>query len=294
MQALIVGCGYLGRRVATLWRSRGATVSALTRSDENAGVLRSLDIRPIQGDVLRPETLQALPAADIVLYAVGYDRRADGSKRDVCVQGLTNVLREIAPRTSHLIYVSSTSVYGQDAGEWVDEATECTPSTDSGRICLEAEEVVRSFFAIHAGRATVLRFSGIYGPGRLLRRIESVRAAEPIEGNPDGFLNLIHVDDGARVIDRIAEQGARQPIYAVTDNRPIRRQEYYTRLAGLVGASPPIFQNTDSLSAGLNKRCSNARLRDEFGEILQFPGIELGLPNAVTNESANRQSFAGG
>ena len=197
MQVLIVGCGYLGRRVATLWRARGYAVFALTRTDENASMLRSLGIEPIEGDILRPESLRELPAADVVLYAVGYDKRTGGSKRDVSIQGLTNVLREIVPRMSRLIYVSSTSVYGQDAGEWVDEVSVCAPSTESGLICLDAEGVVRSFFPTGAGRATILRFSGIYGPGRLLRRIESIRTAEPIEGNPEAYLNLIHVDDGA-------------------------------------------------------------------------------------------------
>ena len=127
MQVLIVGCGYLGRRVATLWRARGYAVFALTRTDENASMLRSLGIEPIEGDILRPESLRELPAADVVLYAVGYDKRTGGSKRDVSIHGLTNVLREIVPRMSRLIYVSSTSVYGQDAGEWVDEVSVCDP-----------------------------------------------------------------------------------------------------------------------------------------------------------------------
>jgi nucleoside-diphosphate-sugar epimerase len=292
MQALIVGCGYLGRRVATLWQARGYAVFALTRTDENAGVLRSLGIEPIQGDILQPESLRALPAADVVLHAVGYDKRTGGSKRDVSVQGLTNVLREIAPRTRRLIYVSSSSVYGQNAGEWVDETSVCAPATESGRVCLDAEEVVRSFFPTGAGRATVLRFSGIYGPGRLLRRIESIRAAEPIEGNPESYLNLIHVDDGACYVDGIAERGGRKPTYLVTDNRPIRRREYYTRLAGLVGGPPPIFRQSAADRDGLNKRCSNVQLRQEFGDLLRFPSIEIGLPAAITNESADRPSSA--
>ena len=167
-----------------------------------------------------------------------------------------------------------------------------TPSTESGLICLDAEGVVRSFFPTGAGRATILRFSGIYGPGRLLRRIESIRAAEPIEGNPEAYLNLIHVDDGARFIDELSGHGGCKPTYLVTDNRPIRRREYYTRLAALVGGPPPIFQQSDSDRAGLNKRCSNARLRQELGDLLQFPSIEIGLPAAITNESADRPSSA--
>lgn len=282
MRALIIGCGYLGRRVAALWRSRGHSVSAFTRSDEHAGDLRLLGIEPIKGDVLRPESLQAFPAADVVLYAVGYDKRTGATKRDVYVQGLTNVLREVAPRIGRLFYISSSSVYGQDAGEWVDETSACAPMTDSGRVCLDSEGVVRSFFPVDAGRATILRFSGLYGPGRLLRRVESIRAAESISANPEAYLNLIHVEDGARVIDELVARGVRTPSYLVSDNEPIRRREYYARLAELVGGPPPTFQPTEADKASLNKRCLNARLREELGDILRFPTIELGLPAALT------------
>jgi nucleoside-diphosphate-sugar epimerase len=288
MRALIIGCGYLGRRVAALWRSRGHVVSALTRTDENANELRSLGIEPIKGDVLRPDSLNALPASDVVLYAVGYDKRPGASKREVYVQGLTNVVREIAPRVARIFYVSSTSVYGQDAGEWVDESSVCAPGTENGQICLAAEEVVRTFFPIDSGRATILRFAGLYGPARLLRRVESIRAAEPIQANPDAYLNLIHVEDGARVIVELVERGGRAPIYLVTDNRPICRREYYARLADVVCGPPPNFQPSTADQGSLNKRCSNVRLRKELGEILRYPTFEFGLADAITNESADR------
>jgi nucleoside-diphosphate-sugar epimerase len=290
MQALIIGCGYLGRRVAALWQSSGHSISALTRTEENARDLRLIGIEPIKGDVLEPESLQALPAADVVLYAVGYDRHAGATKRDVYVQGLTNVLLEIAPRIGRFFYVSSSSVYGQDAGEWVDESSVCEPTTESGRTCLDAEAVVRSFLPIDPGRATILRFTGLYGPGRLLRRVESVRAGEPIPANPEAWLNLIHVDDGARIIDMLAGRRDQTPTFVVTDNRPIRRSEYYTRLAALVGGPSPSFEPTTADRGSLNKRCSNARLREELGDVLRFPTIEVGLPAALTNESAGRSS----
>ncbi len=202
MRALVIGCGYLGRRVAALWLREGMQVSALTRSPSKAAELAELGIEPIVGDVLRSETLRMLPSADVALYAVGHDRRANASKRDVYVRGLSQVLQRIGPNVGRLLYVSSTSVYGQDAGEAIDETSATSPQTEDGQIVLAAEQTVRQ--ACPVGVATVLRFSGIYGPGRLLRRIEAVRSGEPINANPDGFLNLIHVDDGATVISRLA------------------------------------------------------------------------------------------
>jgi nucleoside-diphosphate-sugar epimerase len=282
MRALVIGCGYLGRRVAALWRSEGLSLSAFTRSPANAVVLAEQGIEPIVGDVLLPETLRALPAAEIVLYAVGFDRHATASKRDVSVRGLANVLERLGPSVRRLLYVSSTSVYGHDAGEWIDEASDTRPTTEDGRIVLAAEEVVRQ--ACPKGVASVLRFSGIYGPGRLLRRVETLRSREPIAANPDGFLNLIHVDDGALVVSRLARLDAAQATYLVTDDQPVRRRDYYGLLARLIRAEEPVFQCEASGdgSAGLNKRCSNQRLKAELGDILRFPTIESGLPQAIS------------
>src|SRR5262249_34258449 len=119
MTHLIVGCGYLGQRVAALWREQGKRVSALTRS--RTGELRALGIEPIVGDVLRPQTLTALPSAEMVLYAVGFDRTAGASFRDVYVRGLGNVLAALPGQLRRFLYVSSTSVYGHNAGEEIHE-----------------------------------------------------------------------------------------------------------------------------------------------------------------------------
>ncbi len=255
-------------------------VSALTRSPANAATLAEQGIEPVVGDVLSPETLRSLPAADIVLYAVGYDRRAAASKRDVYCRGLENVLKSLGLHIGRLLYVSSTSVYGQDAGERVDEESETAPATEDGKIVLDAERLVRQLCP--PAVASVLRFSGIYGPQRLLRRIEAILTREPIAANPDGFLNLIHVDDGARIVNQLAKSDTLASTYLVTDDRPIRRREYYSLLAQILGEPEPVFQfEAGSERGGLNKRCSNARLKAALGEVLGFPTIDTGLVHAL-------------
>ena len=189
-------------------------------------------------------------------------------------------MRELAPRATRCLYVSSTSVYGQNAGEWVDETSPCNPMTEDGQICLKAEEIARS------KGATVLRFSGLYGPGRLLRRIEAIRREQPITGNPDGYLNLIHVDDGARVVTALAQHNNPAATYLVTDDKPILRRTYYERLAELVEAPTPTFETSVADLTAFNKRCSNARLHAELGDILRFPTFDVGLADAITNEAA--------
>ena len=246
---------------------------------ERANAHGRWELNRFSGDILDPASLRPLPSADFVLHAVGHDKRAAPSKREVYVNGLEHVLRELAPRATRFLYVSSTSVYGQNAGEWVDETSPCHPLTEDGQICLEAEGIARTKGAI------VLRFSGLYGPGRLLRRIEALRGGQPITGNPDGYLNLIHVDDGVRVVSALAEHNYPAETYLVTDDKPILRRTYYERLAELVGAPPPTFETNVADSIAFNKRCSNARLHAELGDILRFPTFDVGLADVITNEA---------
>lgn len=286
MRKLIIGCGYLGRRVAKLWQQEGSEVCALTRSRTNAHELRTLGIESFLGDVTRSESLTQLPSADTVLYAVGFDRNAAPSQHDVYVDGLANVLRELGARVGRVIYVSSTSVYGQAAGEWIDERSATNPTRENGRVCLEAETVLRNVLLAPESGPTinVLRLAGIYGPRRLLQRIESLKAGTPLTGNPDAFLNLIHVDDAAQTVLACEKLGETGETYLVCDDRPIRRREYYDKLAALVGAPQPVYADAlsgETRAEGLNKRCSNRKMHERLHVVLRYPDIDVGLPHAV-------------
>ncbi len=273
MDKLIIGCGYLGRRVAALWRARGDRVFTTTRGDgENLPV--GLD--QIRCNVLLPTTLQVLPPADTVLFAVGFDRAAGASMRSVYVDGLANVLDNLSPPTK-FIYISSSSVYGQTGGEWVDEESPTTPQEEAGKIVLAAEEVLRAKMP----DAIILRFGGIYGPARLLRQ-KTLLAGEPIVGDGSKWLNLIHVDDGARVV-LAAEQHARPGrVYNVCDDHPIQRHVFYTYLARKLGAAAPQFivpppnQPTPPHEKA-NRRLRNQRLREELQMNLQYERYESGI-----------------
>src|SRR5262245_9562227 len=100
---LIIGCGYLGQRVAALWRKQGKQVAALTRG--HGQQIQAAGITPIFGDVLQPKTLTTLPEAETILYAVGFDRNSGSSFREVYVDGLRNVLTAIA-KPKRFIYIS--------------------------------------------------------------------------------------------------------------------------------------------------------------------------------------------
>ncbi|QDT96379.1 SDR family oxidoreductase [Gimesia aquarii] len=301
MTKLIIGCGYVGLPVAQKWLEQGHTVYALTRSEKRASEFKNLGLKPIEGDITQPESLKSLPSTDTVLYAVGFDRSANQTRHDIYVTGLNHVLSEIKNRTRKIIYLSSTSVYGQTMGEWVDETSPCEPERENGKICLEAERLFEKQRLIskredhNSASAVILRLAGIYGPGRLLARMEQIKAGEPLLGRPDAYLNLIHVTDIVNTILRCDADIPLESHYLVSDNYPMTRQEYYETLAQMIDAPLPQFAVKESdqpelkskrnhsteRAAGLNKRCSNKRLREGLGIELVYPTIREGLPDAT-------------
>ena len=271
---LILGCGYLGRRVARLWLAGGQPVAALTR--RNGDELAALGIEPVRGDVLEPESLRGLPEAETVLYAVGLDRTSGRSMREVYIQGLGNVLDGLKS-CRRVIYVSSTSVYGQSDGGIVDERSPTEPFEESGRIVLEAERLLRQ----KRPDAVVLRLAGIYGPDRLLRRQGQLQSGEPIAGDPERWLNLIHVADGARAILAAESRGLPGETYNIVDDEPATRRAFYTRLAELTGSPPPKFEERQSDDRANNRRVNNAKARAALGWLPGYPSFREGLPAAL-------------
>jgi nucleoside-diphosphate-sugar epimerase len=275
---LIIGCGYLGRRVARQWTVQGDTVFALTRTPAHAEELRQCGLAPIVGDVTDVASLAGLPEVDTILFAVGLDRRSEHSQRDVYVGGLENVLQQIQGDMPRVVYISSTSVYGQSQGEWVDESSACQPDSPNGQVCLDAERLLQQ----KVPQANILRLAGIYGPGRVVGRAEALRAGQIPEGNPDAWLNLIHIDDAVAAVLACERQGTPGATCLVCDGHPCRRRDYYSLLAALIGAPAPFALSEQSPTSNLNKRCCNRRLRDELHVVLRYPRFNIGLPNALT------------
>ena len=270
--ALIVGCGYLGRRVAARWVAAGRRVAALTRG--NAAALAALGVEPVVGDVLDPDSLRDLPAAATVLYAVGMDRGQGRSMREVYVDGLAHVLGTIPP-PARFIYVSSTGVYGQTDGGPIDEASPTEPTEESGKIVLDAERLLR----VKVPGAIVLRFAGIYGPNRLLRK-QPLLKGETLVGDAEKWLNLIHVEDGAAAVLAAEARGVADETYLVADDEPVRRRDFYTRLAELLGAPPARFEQRPETGAA-NRRVLNRKARERLGWVPRFSSYREGLPAAI-------------
>jgi len=269
---LIVGCGYLGSRVAERWLAGGSRVFAMTRSATRATELAKSGIEPIVADVTKPETIRDLPAVATMFWAVGFDRAAGATYRDVHVDGLARVVGALAgaPR---IILSSSTGVWGNDDGAVVDESTPATPTREAGSVLLEAEATL---VALAPGRGTALRFAGLYGPGRL-PRLEDLKAGRPIAADPDSWRNLIHVDDAARIVCAVAAAPAPRPLYVVSDGVPVRRRDWYAHLATRSGSPPPNWDVSAPRTRGADKRVDPSLLFRDIPIALAYPDSFQGI-----------------
>jgi nucleoside-diphosphate-sugar epimerase len=288
MTKLIFGCGYLGERVARRWQEAGHDVVIVTRSRERADAFRQAGYGAVVADVTQAATLVDLPAAETVLFAVGFDRSAGGSIEEVYAGGVKNVLAALPADVGRFIYISTTGVYGNAGGDWVDEETPPDPQRDGGRASLAAEQVLAE--SSFADRSIVLRLAGIYGPGRI-PFLDKLRAGEPIPAVSTGHLNLIHVEDAAAVVVAAAAElvqgtgdklNRKRRVFCVSDGNPVERGAYYHEVARLVGAPPPTFVTPDLNSpraarAEADRRVKNTRMLAELGVPLAFPDYRAGL-----------------
>ena len=262
---LIAGCGDLGCRLAAHLDDRQWQVTGLRR---RVDALPD-HILPLAADLTRPETLEAIdPGWDALVYQATPGSRDEAAYHRTYVEGLSNLLNRVHPR--RLIYVSSTAVYGQDDGSWVDESSVTEPKRFNGRIVLEGERVA----AAAATETIAVRFSGIYGPGReyLINSLRSGKAG--CRPEPPQWTNRIHADDCAAVIAHLLELPEPEPVYCASDCRPANRCEVLDWLAHELGLSAPERLGPDE-GGGQGKRVRNNRLR-ESGFQFEYPDFKVG------------------
>ena len=283
-RTLIAGCGKIGLRLGQALAAAGHGVWGLRRRAEPlAPPLVALRADLQQRDALT----RMLPGGlDHVFYLATPSRYDDAGYREAYVDGLANLLAALdarGQRPRRVVFVSSTAVYGQADGSWVDETSPTQPRGFNGARVLQAEQTLLA--SGHAG--TVVRFGGIYGPGRE-RMLRKVEAGDPCHGDPPQYTNRIHEDDCVGVLAHVAGLDAPQPCYLAVDDHPAAECEVMDWLAERLGRPRPgrIPAPPDGGRAG-NKRCSNARLRASGYRFL-YPSFREGY-EAMLGTSARTE-----
>ncbi len=272
---LIAGCGYVGSALAERLSAAGHSVWGLRRNPSRLPAC----VHAIGADLARRQDLgTALPNnVDTVFFLAAADRSSEEAYRAIYVDGLANLIaaiesRELSPR--RLFVTTSTAVYGQHDGEWLDEASATEPARFTGKLLLESEAVASQA----AFSSTIVRFGGIYGPGRT-RIIERVASGEAKCCLEPHYTNRIHRDDCAAVLNHLMDLEQPEALYLGVDCEPADLSEVVAWIANRLGAAPPDRAARPTEAAG-SKRCRNTRLLAS-GYRFIYPGFREGYQDVI-------------
>lgn len=256
---LIAGCGDVGSRLATQLLVEGWQVHGLRRNVSRLpqGVVG------VAGDLFGTQCPPAWPTAplDYLVYCAAATEHDEAGYRAAYVEGLQHVLswlKQHGQQPKRLLFVSSSSVYGQKNGEWVDEGSPTEAGGYSGRLMLEAEQI-----ALHSGiPASVVRLTGIYGPGREWL-LTQVRQGYRVAIDPPLYGNRIHADDAAGLLAFLMQADQRgvvlEDCYIGVDDAPAPLAEVVDWLRGYLGVTE--WAEDASVRRAGSKRCHNTRAR---------------------------------
>ena len=284
---LIVGCGDIALR-ALPQLVRHYQVFGLVRSDEQAGRIAALGAAPLAGDLDHPATLlAAAEVADFVLHLAPPGDSGDSDQRSSNLIGAL----ELRP-PERLVYISTSGVYGDCGGAWVDEDRPLSPQTQRGTRRADAERALFAWGKQRGVAVIVLRVPGIYAAERLpLAQLR--RGAPVLRPEDDVYTNHIHADDLAAVCVTALERGAAGRVFNASDDSEMKMGDYFDLVADRAGLPRPpritrAAAEAGAISEGLlsfmreSRRLVNARMKAELGVRLRYPSVREGVPQVVT------------
>lgn len=278
---LIIGCGDIGQRVALALRP--AQVVGVVATGDSAGRLQRLGIEPVCLDLDQPFSPAQLPAAGRQLC---YFAPPPGQgEHDTRVKAVCDALQNDNLPT-RVVYISTSAVYGDCGGDWIDEDAPLRPGTARARRRLDAERQWLAWSERTGVPVVVLRVPGIYAPDRLpVRRLREGLTVLAEADSP--FTNRIHADDLARICVAALERGRPGTAYNVSDGQPTTMTDYFNRVADrLALPRPPVVDRAAArlvLSPAMrsfleeSKRLDNRRMCEELGVVLMYPDLAAGL-----------------
>lgn len=296
---LIVGCGYAGRAVARLLVAGGVRVTGTTAAAAHLEAVAASGAQPVRLDLAEAvarktgrERLRKMAAAHAaVVYAVGPNRVA-GGERFVDYTGRCVALLKGHPGLKAFVYLSSTGVYGDREGRWVDESTPFgSDPGPRGRLRQRVEQGLLTAWREWGLPVRILRVAGIYGPGRNVGRRIRAGTYRVIEADPPLVTNRIHVDDLAQAVVAALARGRDGEVYLVADGHPASVREVADHAAALMGMPAPPGESLDTARERLGeanlhlvadrKRCRNRKMLEELEVRLRYSDHRAGLRQAL-------------
>jgi nucleoside-diphosphate-sugar epimerase len=279
MNVLLVGCGWLGREVAARLVARGDRVTGVTRTEASAQSLREVGIDATAIDLAAAGAVGRLGARpDAIVAMQSASGRDETAYTRAYLDATQTILESGAAEGVPLVYVSSTGVFGQTDGSWVDEATSPQPADGISRVLVAAERLVLDR-SRHRAKACIVRCSGLYGPGRAAT-IERVRSGALAWGPDDGtWMNFSHRDDAADTVIAALDRGAPGSIYHSSDATPATRHDVVAWIASRLGIDPPRRDENGPLEErrGAHRRVRAAATRSELAITLAYPSFREGF-----------------
>jgi nucleoside-diphosphate-sugar epimerase len=280
MRVLIVGCGYIGLPLGAELARQGHEVFGVRRTAGATAELPAAGITPVVADITRPETLPPLTTAfDWVVNTTSSSHGDAGDYRRVYFDGNRNLIEWLAAAPpKKFAYTSSTGVYGQDDGSLVKESSPTDPATDTGRILVEAENLLLASAQEKKFPAVILRVAGIYGPerGHLFRQL--LRGEAVLAGDGMRALNMIHRDDVIGCLIAALKSGRAGEIYNAVDDEPVAQVNFFRWLCECLDKPmPPLVPEDPAGKRGVtNKKVSNRKLKMELGYQFKYPNFRKG------------------
>jgi nucleoside-diphosphate-sugar epimerase len=281
---VVAGAGWLGGAVARRLAARGDRVTAVRRDAARAAALAGPGVEPLALDLAAPGAEARLPAADA--YVACQSAGADGVEpyRAAYVDANRTLLAAAARAGARaFVYTGSTGVFGQRDGSDVDEDTPPAPAgaNAGAAVLVEAEALVRGAAsgALRGARVSVVRLSGLYGPGRagVVERVRAGRLA--LGAGDDAWMNFCHLDDAVSFVLAALDRGAPGAVYHGSDAEPARRRDVVLWIAARLGIAPP--RSDGAAAPGPSRRILSARSRAALGVELAFPSFRDGLAPLV-------------
>ncbi len=274
MKIYLAGCGQIGKRLGNVL-AKTHSVIGLKRSKVN------VSFPVISVDLLDKDAVKSLPNdADVIIFTVTPSEYTELGYRRVYEDILSNVIMWAKRHDKEplLVLVSSTGVYGQQEGQWIDENSETLPTSMSGRVILAGENMLHN----NLSNILIVRFSGIYGENRT-RLIKKAISGQSIQKNPILWTNRIHEDDCVDSLEFLIncyQQGRElDAVYLLSDDEPVGQYEVMGFICSQLGvAIPPV--KLKGLSVNCNKRCNNSRIK-ALGYKLKYPHYRRGYEDIL-------------